>query len=35
SATQLNAPESVAFDSAMNLYVADAGNSRVQRFAKL
>lgn len=34
-ATELNRPQGIAFDSAMNLYVNDALNNRVQKFLKL
>ncbi|CAF1399212.1 unnamed protein product [Adineta steineri] len=34
SATQLNSPYGVTLDSQFNLYVADTGNNRVQRFAR-
>ena len=35
SSIQLNNPQGIAFDSAMNLYVADCGNHRIQKFMKL
>ncbi|CAF5016463.1 unnamed protein product, partial [Rotaria sp. Silwood1] len=35
TATQLNSPRGIAFDSAMNLYVSDTGNGRIQKFLKL
>jgi len=35
SSIQLNNPQGIAFDSAMNLYVADRGNHRIQKFMKL
>jgi DNA-binding beta-propeller fold protein YncE len=34
NSTLLNRPFSVAFDSQLNLYVADAFNSRVQKFVR-
>ncbi|CAF1462657.1 unnamed protein product, partial [Adineta steineri] len=35
SATQLNNPRGIAFDSAMNMYIGDDVNGRVQKFMKL
>jgi DNA-binding beta-propeller fold protein YncE len=35
SATQLNGPRGIAFDSAMNMYIGDTNNYRVQKFTKL
>ena len=35
STTQLNLPRGIAFDSAMNMYISDTGNNRIQKFLKL
>ena len=35
STTQLNLPRGIAFDSAMNMYIGDTGNKRIQKFLKL
>ncbi|CAF4213950.1 unnamed protein product, partial [Adineta steineri] len=34
-ATQFNDPRGIAFDSAMNMYIGDSFNYRVQKFMKL
>ena len=35
ASTQLNGPRGIAFDSAMNMYIGDYDNHRVQKFMKL
>ncbi|CAF1536441.1 unnamed protein product, partial [Didymodactylos carnosus] len=35
AANQLYIPESITFDSQMNMYVADSGNHRIQKFQRI
>jgi hypothetical protein len=35
STTQFQGPRGIAFDSAMNMYIGDRNNHRVQKFLKL